>query len=263
MNWSKAIALGVFSLLLTCVPHDAFCGAKAPQQSIFIHCAAGMRNVINELALRFEAKTAIKCELNYDGSNKLLGQIKLTHKGDLYIAGDAEYIEMAGKAKLLAAGSTKTICYYTPVLLVKKGNPLGIKDLSDLLKKGVKIGMGDEKAAAIGKQTIKLLALNKIDREGWNRNVVLSTPTVNELGAAVKLGLIDAAVVWRDIANDYKNAADIIPLDPSRNIVSNVDAAVLKFAKNPHAAALFLEFIISPEGSKIMTAMGYETAIKE
>jgi molybdate transport system substrate-binding protein len=260
MYFIRVIVLSLLSLLLACPPQSVFCGENAVDQSILIHCAAGMRNAINELALRFEAKNAITCELNYDGSNKLLGQIKLIRKGDLYIAGDAEYIEMADKEGLLLAGSVRTVCYYTPVLLVKKGNPFGIKDFSGLLKKGVKIGMGDEKAAAIGKQTIKLLELNKINREEWNRNVVLSTPAVNELGAAVKLGSIDAAVVWRSIANDYKNVADIISLDPSKNLVSTVEAAILKSAKNPKAATSFLEFITSPEGRKIMTAMGYETA---
>ena len=233
-----------------------------PRGSLFIHCAAGMRKAIDACAKSFEKKSGITVELNFDGSNRLLGQIKLTRKGDIYIPGDAEYGAMAEKEGLADSTTRKVICYLTPVIMVPKGNPLGIKTLNDFLKKGVKIGQGDEKSAAVGKQTIKLLALNNIDRNRWNKNVVLSTPTVNELGAAIKLGTITAAVVWNSIAKDYSDVAETIPFEQLKNIVSTVDGVILASCQNRSAAEAFLNFLVSEEGKKILQDAGYDVVKK-
>jgi len=49
-----------------------------------------MRKPISKLAQEFHETHGVKVELSYDGTNRLLGQIKLTQRGDIYIAGDAE-----------------------------------------------------------------------------------------------------------------------------------------------------------------------------
>ena len=97
---------------------------NVPQKSLFVYCAAGMRKPMETLARDYETSNKTKLELTYDGTNKLLGQIKLTRKGDVYIAGDADYIAMARKDNLV--GEAKTLCYFIPVIMVKKGNPLKI-----------------------------------------------------------------------------------------------------------------------------------------
>jgi molybdate transport system substrate-binding protein len=225
------------------------------QKSIFVHCAAGMRKPVSKLAKEFEQSSDVKVELSYDGSNRLLGQIKLTRKGDIYIAGDADYIEMAQKEGLVK--SSRILCYFVPVIMVKKGNPLGIEGLQSLLQKGIKIGQGDVQAAAIGRLTPKILALNSIDLNAWNANVVLSTPTVNELGVAIKLGTVDASVVWRSTAENYRDVSTVVNIPPVKNIIPAVGGAVLTFTKNSHAAASFLAYLTSARGRHVLKKSGY------
>jgi molybdate transport system substrate-binding protein len=227
----------------------------AQKERLFIHCAAGMRKPVEVLAAEFRKKWGARVELSYDGSNRLLGQIKLTRKGDVYIAGDADYIDMAEKAGLV--GSRKTICFFMPVIMVPKGNPGHILGLKDLLKAGLKIGVGDEKAAAVGRLTPEILKLNNIDIARWKKNVVLSTPTVNELGLAVKLGTVDAALVWRSVAKHYPDVSDIVTLDPEKNIIPAVEGAVLDYSDNPAAAAAFLDYLTSDRGRAVLTENGY------
>jgi len=222
---------------------------------IFVHCAAGMRKPISKLAQEFHENSGVKVELTYDGTNRLLGQIKLTKRGDIYIAGDADYIEMAEKHGLIK--SKKRICYFVPVIMVKKNNPFEIERLSDLLKDNIKIGQADERAAAVGCLTPKILYLNGIDNTKWAKNVVLSTPTVNELGIGMKLGTIDAAIVWSSIALNYADISEIIKLDPKKNIIPEVGGAILNSSKNPKAASAFLDFITSNRGCEILIENGY------
>lgn len=231
--------------------------AAAPEirGGIFIQCAAGMRNPVTEMAAEFEKLHGVKVQLNFEGSNKLLSQLKLTRKGDVYVAGDADYIAMAAKEGLIK--TNQAVCYFVPVILVKKGNPKGITSLSDMTRSGVKIAHGDEKAAAVGRIIAKLLELNGVERSAWDKNVVMTTPTVNELGVAIKLGTIDATVVWDAIAKDFKDVGDVVPLDLQKNVCPEVEVALLTGAENMTGAAAFIEFMTSKRGREILSKQGY------
>lgn len=242
-----------FSDVIPSRPHPAL--RAGPPGVLFVHCAAGMRLPVRAMADAFEKRRGVHVQLSYDGSNRLLGQIKLTQKGDIYIAGDADYIEMAAEAGLVA--SSGTICYFVPVIMIHKGNPKNLRDLPDLTKPGLRIGQGDGKAAAVGRLMPRLLELNGVDRQAWSRNVVMETSTVNELGIGIKLGTLDAVVVWDAIAARYGDVAEVILLDPDRNICPAVGAAVLTTAKNPAAAQAFLEFMTSRTGREILKTNGY------
>ena len=221
---------------------------------ILVHCAAGMRKPIERCAKKFGDSLGIKVELSYDGSNRLLGQIELTRKGDVYICGDAEYADSA-KIKGLVH-TMDTICWFTPVILVNKGNPKKILLMKDLTKPGIKIGQGDEKSAAVGKIIPKLLALNHVDETFWKKNVVLITPTVTELGNAVKLGTVDAVIVWNSIASGYIDIGEIVPIE--RKVAASVEAVALTTSLNMPAAKTFIDFLKGAAGRKILTEAGYD-----
>jgi molybdate transport system substrate-binding protein len=223
------------------------------RDALLVHCAAGMRKPIELCAKKFEDSLGIKVELSYDGSNRLLGQIELTRKGDVYICGDAEYADSAMAKGLV--DTMNTICWFTPVILVGKGNPHKIEFLNDLTKSGIKIGQGDERSAAIGKIIRKLLTLNSVDQNSWKNNVVLITPTVTELGNAVKLGTVDAVIVWNSIALSYKDIGEIIPI--VHNAMASVEAVALSTSANKPAARTFIDFLKGKTGRKILTDAGY------
>jgi molybdate transport system substrate-binding protein len=227
---------------------------SAPR-ALHVHCAAGMRKSISVLARDFTDTTGVPVNLALGGSNVLLGQIALNRKGDLYIAGDADYVAMAADKGLVA--SRRTICHFVPVIMVAQGNPKNIAALADLVRPGLRIAQGDERAAAVGRLTPKLLALNEVDPNDWQRNVVTSSPTVNELGLAIKLGTADAAIVWDVVARDYLDAAASIAIPPEKNICPAVEGAVLTFAKNPEGAKAFLDFLASEHGRAVLSEHGY------
>jgi molybdate transport system substrate-binding protein len=223
--------------------------------TILIHCAAGMRSPIEKISSLFEQFTGDDIVLNYDGSNRLLGAIELSGKGDVYITGDADYLDIASQKNLIE--QKDTICYFEPVIMVKKGNPKHIRSLVDMVNQDLKIAQGDERSAAVGRLTPRLLDINKIIINEWEKRVVLKTPTVNELAIAVKLGTVDATIVWATIANDYADVADIIEIPEKSNIFPAVGAAVLKCSVNKSSAEKFLNFLSGPNGQNVLIAQGY------
>jgi molybdate transport system substrate-binding protein len=229
--------------------------ARPRPPALHVHCAAGMRAPVTALASEFEKQSGVRVTLALGGSNVLLGQIELNRQGDIYIAGDADYIDLAATKNMVAQRAT--LCHFVPVILVPKGNPRGLATLGDLTREGLRIAQGEERATAIGRLTPRLLALHEIDAQSWTRNVVTSMPTVNELGLAVKLGTADAALVWDVVARDYADVAEAIALPPERNVCPRVEGAVLTFSEQPAQAAAFLRFLTSERSRAVLTEHGY------
>lgn len=231
------------------------CRNHAPTLSVY--CGAGIRPPVAEMAAEFGQLHGINVECDYAGSNVLFSRIKLSGKGDLFIPGDRRYVEQAEEADLIA--SSADACYWVPVILVPKGNPKGIQSVTDLARPGVRVGLGDPEACAIGRVTEEILAKNAVDREKLERNVVFRSLTVNELGLQVKTGKIEATIVWDAVAAYYPEEAEIVHIPPAENVVSTVAVAVLRSSQHPELAESFQAFVTSARGREIFEAHHYTT----
>ena len=128
------------------------------------------------------------------------------------------------------------MCKLVPVILVRKGNPKGIKSVADLAKPGVRVGLGNPDAGRIGRTAQAIFKKSGVDPERIRKNVAFQSMTVNELGIQIKTGQLDAAIVWDAIAAYYKESADVVPIPPEQNVVSTVGVGVLKSSKVPDLA---------------------------
>jgi len=232
-------------------------GNSASRPRLLLYCGAGIRTAVSEIVKTFEKKHNLVIETDYAGSNILLSRIKLTKRGDLYMPGDARYVQQAEGERLIA--SSRDACYFIPVILVRKGNPKNIRGVSDLARGGLRIGFGDPEACAIGRVTTEILQRNGIKPADVERNVVFRSLTVNELGLHIKAGKIDATIVWDAIAAQYPDEGEIVPIPKDRNVISTVPVAVLRSSKHPKEAAAFQDFVLSEEGRAIFAKHHYTT----
>lgn len=229
--------------------------------SLLLYCAAGIRPPVSEIIDVFEKDKGIKVECIYNGSNILLGQIKLSRKGDLFMPGDDYYLEQAKREGFIE--DKRVAAYFVPVIMVQKGNPKEIKGLNDLTRKGVRLGAGDVRACAIGMQAVKIFQKNKIPLEDIEVNTVFTAATVNELGAAIKLGHIDAAIVWDAIARYYPQDAQIVAIPMEQNIISQIPIGVLSFSNNKALSRQFIEFMLSEKGREVFRKYNYTLELKK
>lgn len=155
----------------------------------------------------------------------------------------------------------RTVCYWIPVILVPKGNPKAIQSLQDLAKPGLRLGLGNPDACAIGQTCVKLFQKNAIPLDAIEKNTKVKTLTVNELGVQVKLGQIDATIVWDAIAAYYADTADAIPIPRDKNIVSQVAISLLNSARDRDLAMKFLDFLTGPAGQAIFKKHHYATSL--
>jgi len=227
---------------------------KAKERSIFVLSGAGLKQPMDEIGKVFEAKSGIKVKCTYAGSACLLAQIDTSQQGDCYIPGELFYMEQAKQQGYLT--EAKMVAYVIPVIAVSKGNPKRVRGLQDLTRKDVRVGLCDPHATALGKQAYTVLEKAGLIAK-VKENLTVQAATVPELGNAIKLGHLDAAIVWDAVALWYPKDIDIVPIDPKYNEVSTIPVATLKFSRDPEAAKQFLEFVSSDEGKAIFKKHGY------
>jgi len=232
-------------------------GGSASSSGLVLYCGAGIRPPAEELIKTFEEQYGVKVGADYAGSETLLSKIKVSQRGDLYMPGDRYYIEQARQAGMII--SSRPVCYWVPTILVQKGNPKGVQALEDLLKPGLKVGLGDPNICAIGKISWRILAKNGITREDIAANLKFQSLTVNELGMQIQSGALDAVIVWDAMARYYAKYGDAIPIPPQRNVTSSVDIGVLRFTKDRQTAEKFAEFLSSEQGRAIFEKHNYST----
>ena len=228
---------------------------KSTQEELLLYCGAGIRPPADELIETFGREYGIKISPDYAGSEVLLSKIKLIRRGDLYMPGDKHYVEQAAKADMIL--SQRSVCYWVPTILVRKGNPKEIRRLEDLLKPGIKLGIGDPDACAIGRTSKKILEKNNIKWEDIQNNLIFQSLTVNELGMQIQAQALDAVIVWDAVARYYSDYGDEIPIPVENNVISTVDIGVLKFTKHQELAEKFVDFVTSEAGKAILKKHHY------
>jgi len=249
---------GLAALLAVALSLGIGCGERAGGPArLHLYCGAGLRDAVADIAEAFTESTGVLVEADYAGSEVLLSRLKLSARGDVYMPGDEHYVELARQEGLVA--SSRPACYFVPVILVRKGNPKGIRTLRDLLHPDVALALGDAQACAIGRQTQMVLSKNGIAAEDVDKRVVFRSLTVNELALHLEVGKADATVVWDAIAAQYAEDTEVVVIPAEENVVSTVPVAVLTTSGQPELARRFADFAAGPQGQAVFRRHHYST----
>lgn len=250
--WAMLFGAGVAVGLLVALLRLGGPGHDAGTRKLAVYCAAGLRVPMEEVARRYEDEYGIKIALQYGGSNSLLNQIEVNKfdTADLFLAADASYAAQA-RAKGLAA-ECLPVAYQRPVIAVRRGNPKGIATLTDLLAEGVTVALADPAQAAVGKATRQ--ALEKVtvgDTNRWQQleQRVTATgvfkPTVNDVAADVKLGSVDAGIVWDATAAmpGFREQLQVVEVPELEADPDPVTLCVLHSSRQPTPALKFARYV--------------------
>jgi molybdenum ABC transporter molybdate-binding protein len=195
--------------------------AWAEEPEVRLLSGAMLRPAIEETIAAFEAREGCRVTRVYNGCGILVAQMKAGDKPDAYFACDRSFMdEVADRFTDRQDVSTNQL-----VILVPKGNPHGIKSLTDLGKDGLRVGVGHEKQCALGVLTQKTLqeggVLDKV-----MKNVKVQTPTGDMLVNQLRAGSLDAVVAYVSNAVPAAGQLEAIAIDvPCALAVQPVAAA--------------------------------------
>ena len=229
--------------------------ADDSQTTLVMFCAAGMKQPVTEIAEQYEAETGVKVQLQFAGSGTLLSSLEVA-PGDLYLAADSSYTELAREKGLVA--ETMLVAYMRAGFGVPKGNPKGLVNLADVQRDDLRIGIGNPDAASVGKFTKKVLTEEGL-WEGFKPEVQF--PTVNELANAIKLDTVDAAILWDAVAHQYPEI-DFVNLPEFEKRKKDITIGVLKKSTQATEALKFCRYLTARDkGLPVFEEDGYEIVV--
>lgn len=255
---SGRVFLAAFVLLLVATAALFVSFRKPPSEGsepLLVHCAAGLRPPVEEIAAQFSRETGIAVRLQYGGSNHLLATIAVIRRGDLFLPADESYLALARDRSLLR--DTLPLARMHAVLAVPRGNPKDLRTLASL-HHGVRLGQANPDMAAIGSLTRTALT-GSGEWERIRAATLVFKPTVTEIANDLKLGTIDAAIMWDAVAAQYP-AFEIIDLPQLASARAEVGIGVLACSTQPAAALRFARYLAaSDRGALIFKKHRYET----
>jgi molybdate transport system substrate-binding protein len=246
------VVLGILSALLVWNARSVSRNADSTSDSdeLFLFCASGLRYAIEPIAADYEREYDQPVRIQYGGSNTLLSNLEAGRTGDLFLPGDDSYLQLASEKGILE--ETIPLATMHPVVAVQNDCTLNISSIRDLIAPDVRVACATPDAAAIGKMTRRLLTASG-DWQAWSDHVTVFKPTVNDVANDVKLGSVDAGIVWDSTVAQYPELKGI-PIPELVGEAAHVAVGILNWSDRPTASLKFARYIAARDKGLAMFA---------
>lgn len=269
-----AAALG--ALLLPAAAVLSGCGARGAGTpdpageaggTVIVFAAASLTDAFQDIGALYERDNpGSRVEFQFAGSSQLRVQLAQGAAADVFAAANAEQMDQA-RAAGLTGDPVQIFAQNRLVIIHPADNPAGVRSLGDLGREGVRL-VTAAPDVPIGAYTLEMLARADQDdafgrgfKERVLANVVSQEPNVRQVVAKVRLGEADAAVVYAsDVTPDVRPHLGAVTIPDAYNVTAAYPLAVLKDAPHPAAARRFVEFVLGPEGQRMLEQWGFQPA---
>jgi len=228
--------------------------AKGFSADLLLFAGAGLRQPTDRLIQTFQKETGNTVRVTYAGSGQLMSSILTSGEGDLFMPGAFFYIEKLEKMGRI--DSFKNLAAHTAVVGVNINKAGLIRSFDDLARPGLRLAMGDPKAMAFGRVARKILSSSPL-KEAILKNVVVYGATVKQLALYVAQGDVDAAIIGRADAVQFRDRIQMVPIPAIYFQWETVAIAVLKDSTQPKAAYRFRDFMASKRGIGVFENFGF------
>jgi len=229
-------------------------GATTPGLSgrVTVFAASSLTESFKQIGKDFEAANpGSKVIFSFAASSTLATQINQGAPADVFASASPATMKSVTDAG--NAGTPTVFVKNQLVIAVPKGNPKGIKTLNDLASADVKVALCAEQVpCGVAAKTALAAA-----------NVSLTPVTLEQdvkaaLGK-VRLGEVDAALVYRTDAKAAVSDVDGIEFAESARAINDYPIVVIKDAHNKAGATAFVAYVQSDKGRAVLTAAGFQS----
>jgi molybdate transport system substrate-binding protein len=222
--------------------------------TVTVFAAASLTESFTQIGKDFQAANpGSKVTFNFAGSSALATQINQGAPADVFASAapkNMQTVTGAGNGD----GTPTTFVKNQLVIAVSKGNPKGIKGIADLTKPGVKVVLCAEQVPCGAAATEALAAADVRIRP------VTLEQDVKAALSKVKLGEVDAALVYRTDAKAAASSVDGIQFPESASAINGYPIIVLKNAPNKAGAQAFVAYVRSDRGKTVLSQAGFQAA---
>ncbi len=219
----------------------------------------GPAPAMREAAKAFGARKGIMVEITAGPTptwkDQAMKDADLIFSGSEYMMTDFIRKDLPG---LIDASTIRSLYLRPSAILVRPGNPKGVRGINDLAKTGIKIlvvegagqvGMWEDVAGRTG--SIKLV-------DGVRRNIGFFAANSAE---AKKLWASDLSydvwLIWTIWQKESPASADLVNIEPQNTIYRSCGITLTRQTEKKALAEEFADFLQSPEGQEIFVKWGW------
>jgi molybdate transport system substrate-binding protein len=254
---APAVILAVAALTLS------GCATPGPQPSataevdnlsgtVTVFAAASLSDSFAEIARAFEAEHRdVSVVFNFGGSSGLATQIVEGAPIDVFAAASESTMTTVVDAGLIET-STPFVTN-TLEIAVPAGNPGNVTGLDDFAEPDLAI------AVCAAEVPCGAAATTVFNAAGLTPAVDTYEQDAKAVLTKVELGEVDAGLVYRTDVLAAGAAVEGIEFPEAADAVGTYPIGMLLESPHPEAAAAFIEFVLGPAGSKILSDDGFGT----
>ena len=224
------------------------------QNAMHVFSAGAVAPPIKKCVDEFKAKFSTEFEFTVGKAEDLIEEIAETKEGDLLTCGSEFILDHAQLKGLILKETRKSLGSRTSAILVQTGNPKRLKSISDLSKKGIRIGVS---VSGCLTGVWDDLATKAGFVEQIRKNTVAYADGCGELMSFINKKRVDAILGWDAFKNLNMQTMDIIKLPKDLQVHRSTAIGVVTFSKNKKLANKFIDFLVSQKGKRIYGECGW------
>jgi molybdate transport system substrate-binding protein len=218
--------------------------------SLTVFAAASLTETFDDDKARLApANPALSLTFSYAGSQQLVAQITAGAPADVVATADGETM-----GRLVTAGLVDppiTFASNSLRIVVAKGNPKGVRALSDLARTNLTVILADRSVPA-GRY-----AQQALDRAGAEVKAASLELDVKAVVRKVASGEADAGLVYATDVAAAGSSVVGIDIPPEHNVVATYPVAVVRATKSRPAGQAFVDQLLHGPGRDALEAHGF------
>lgn len=242
-------------------PSGAASTAPSPAPPIRVAAAADLRFALDEIVAAWaRAHPEAPVEPTYGSSGSFFAQIQQGAPFDLFFSADIDYPRRLAEAGLADGSTLRPYAVGQIVVWVPASSPLDVegKGLAVLAEPAVRtVAIANPEHAPYGRAA--MAALESLGLADVVRPKLVLGENVSQAAQFVDSGNADAGIIALSLAKaptlSGRGRYAIVPLDAYPRIEQG--AVVLAGSDRAATARAFLDFVLGPEGRRILDAYGF------
>jgi molybdate transport system substrate-binding protein len=237
------------------------CGGSTPQAtassspkvtgSLTVLAAASLTAAFQKIGDDVHARyPGVDVKFSFAGSPTLVTQIQQGAPADIFASADE-----ANMQKVVSGGFSQdqpqVFAHNRLEIAVRAGNPRHITSVSDLTNPAVKV---DVCAPGVPCGTY---ATTVFDKAGIKVTPVSQEQDVKSVLTKVGLGEADAGIVYVTDVQSAGSQVEGVTIPDSQNAVAEYPIVALKTTTNQAAAKVFIDYVESAQGQKVLANYGF------
>jgi molybdate transport system substrate-binding protein len=253
MNIRRGSLVAVVGLVAAaCSPSSTLPqGGGEQTRTVTVFAAASLTAAFQSIGSAVgRADPRLRADFNFAGSSTLVAQIQQGAPADVFASADQPTMQKLLDGGLLSE-TPRVFATNRLQIVVPAGNPKGITTLADLMRPGLVVVLCAP-AVPCGRYAVQALR-----KAGVGLVPASQEADVKAVVSKVALGEADAGIVYVTDVKGGGVKVQGIEIPENQNVVATYPIAVLKAAHDGRAAQAFVDFVLSPEGQRVLAGFGF------